>query len=69
MCSIALVDFLQSDFAVGNLAKVRILAQNDCVRSHVIESFNEFGGIGPTPSFWVLRRMDDGMERLKTFYT
>lgn len=69
MCSIALVDFLQSDFAVRNLAMVRILAQNDCARSYVIVSFNEFGGIGLTLPFWELRGMGDGMERLKTFYT
>ncbi len=54
--------------AGGNLKKGEDLAITYCARCHVIGDFNKFGGIGSTPSFPLIRGLDDGMERFQTFY-
>ena len=58
----------QTAVADGNIYQGRILAETHCARCHVIGDFNKFGGIGSTPSFRLLRSLDDGMERFQTFY-
>jgi len=37
-----------------------------CARAHVIGDFNPFGGIGSTPSFQLLAKRDDWLERFQT---
>ncbi len=48
--------------------KGRKIAIEHCSRCHVIGDYNRFGGIGSTPSFQVLARMPDYLERFRTFY-
>ncbi len=37
-----------------------------CARGHVIGDFNPFGGIGSTPSFQLLAKRSDWLERFQT---
>ncbi len=37
-----------------------------CARCHVIGDFNPFGGIGSTPSFQLLAKRSDWLERFQT---
>jgi mono/diheme cytochrome c family protein len=43
-------------------------ATTHCARCHVVGDHNKFGGIGSTPSFQLLARPDDYLERFETFY-
>ncbi len=54
--------------AEGAAASVEKLAIKYCSRCHVIGDYNRLGGIDSTPSFPVLARRDDFVERLQTFY-
>lgn len=58
----------QRAIADGDIDKGRELAVTHCARCHVIGEFNKFGGIGSTPSFRLIRGLEDGMERFQTFY-
>lgn len=51
------------DVAVGQRISLR-----QCGRCHVIGDANKFSGIGSTPSFGVLRAMDDWEDRFRAFY-
>ena len=44
------------------------LAHTHCARCHVIPDHNPYGGIESTPSFRLLARRDDYLERLQSFY-
>ena len=45
------------------------LALFNCGRCHVIGPRNKMGGIGSTPSFPVLRTIEDWEDRMKAFWT
>lgn len=44
------------------------LALQACGRCHVVGEINQMAGIGSTPSFAVLRSLEDWMERFTAFY-
>jgi len=52
------------DFAPGEK-----LALVNCGRCHVIGPRNRMGGIGSTPSFAVLKTIEDWEDRMKAFWT
>ncbi len=54
--------------AGGDPEQGRKIATGHCSRCHVIGDYNPGGGIGSTPSFQLLLRMDDWRERFATFY-
>lgn len=54
--------------ADGNAQKGRDVAVKHCTRCHVVGDANPYGGIGSTPSFQLLVRRDDWLERFQTFY-
>ncbi len=54
--------------ADGDWANGRKIAVEHCARCHVVGDFNPFGGIGSTPSFQLLAKRDDWLERYQTFY-
>ncbi len=54
--------------ADGNRVAGRKMALEHCARCHVIGDFNPFGGIGSTPSFQLLVKRNDWLERFQTFY-
>lgn len=54
--------------AEGDAAEGRRIAEQHCSRCHVIGKKDRMGGIGSTPSFPLLRRMDNWRERFETFY-
>lgn len=54
--------------SAGDREKGREIARQHCARCHVIGDHDRMGGIGSTPSFPLLRRMDDWRERFGTFY-
>lgn len=41
----------------------------NCGRCHVVSAKNRMGGIGSTPSFAVLRTIEDWEDRMKAFWT
>jgi hypothetical protein len=52
------------DYAPGE--KLTIL---NCGRCHVVSAKNRKGGIGSTPSFAVLRTIEDWEDRMKAFWS
>ncbi len=52
----------------GDAARGADLALSACGRCHVVGEANRMNGIGSTPSFAVLRSLDDWMERFWAFY-
>ena len=54
--------------ADGDREAGRRMSLEHCARCHVIGDFNPFGGIGSTPSFQLLAKRDDWLERFQTFY-
>ena len=52
------------DYAPGE--KLTLL---NCGRCHVVSPKNRMGGIGSTPSFAVLRTIEDWEDRMKAFWT
>ncbi len=52
----------------GNAALGETLAFTNCGRCHVIGERNKMQGIGSTPSFALLRSLDDWQQRFETFY-
>ncbi len=54
--------------ADGDREAGRKMALEHCARCHVIGDFNPFGGIGSTPSFQLLAKRSDWLERFQTFY-
>ncbi len=54
--------------AEGEAAEGRKIAVTHCARCHVIPDHDRYGGIGSTPSFRLLARRDDYLERMQSFY-
>ncbi len=54
--------------ADGDPEAGRKMSHEHCARCHVIGDFNPFGGIGSTPSFQLLAKRNDWLERFQTFY-
>ncbi|GAB4393648.1 MAG: hypothetical protein Tsb0032_13850 [Kiloniellaceae bacterium] len=54
--------------AAGDAGKGRQIAIDHCSRCHVIADYNPYGGIGSTPSFQIMARRDDYLERFQTFF-
>ncbi len=54
--------------AEGDAAAGRKISEQHCSRCHVVGDYNRYGGIGSTPSFQLLARRDDYLERFQTFY-
>ena len=46
----------------------RKVAHEHCSRCHEIGDFNPHGGISSTPSFQLLTKRNDWLERFQTFY-
>jgi mono/diheme cytochrome c family protein len=55
-------------WAGGDAAAGRKISETHCARCHVIGDFNPMGGIGSTPSFQLLAKRDDWLERFETFF-
>jgi mono/diheme cytochrome c family protein len=55
-------------WAGGDVAAGRKISETHCARCHVIGDFNPMGGIGSTPSFQLLAKRDDWLERFETFF-
>ena len=54
--------------AEGDATKGRQIAIDHCSRRHVIPDVNPYGGIGSTPSFRLLAKRGDYLERFQSFY-
>ena len=54
--------------AAGDAEKGRQIAIDHCSRCHVIADYNPYGGIGSTPSFRIMARRGDYLERFQTFF-
>ncbi len=54
--------------AEGDVDAGRRFATTHCARCHVVGDHNKFGGIGSTPSFQLLARMEDYLDRFSTFF-
>ncbi len=54
--------------AGGNAEAGRKISETHCARCHVVGDFNRMGGIGSTPSFQLLAKRDDWLERFGTFF-
>ncbi len=52
----------------GNAARGKTVAEQHCARCHVVGDFNPYGGIGSTPSFQLLAKRGDWLERFSTFF-
>ncbi len=52
----------------GNAARGKTVAEQHCARCHVVGDFNPYGGIDSTPSFQLLAKRDDWLERFSTFF-
>ncbi len=70
ICALALILFgaPSGARAEGSAEKGREIATTHCARCHVVGDFNPHGGIGSTPSFQLLARRDDYLERFGTFF-
>ena len=65
---ILVVSAAPGSYAEGDSEKGRSIAIKHCSRCHVIGDYNPYGGIGSTPSFQLLAKRDDYLERFQTFY-
>ena len=54
--------------AEGSAEIGRKFAETHCARCHVVGDFNPMGGIGSTPSFRLLAKRGDWLERFETFF-
>ncbi len=70
ICALALILFgvPSGARAEGSVEKGREIATKHCARCHVVGDFNPYGGIGSTPSFQLLAKRDDYLERFGTFF-
>ena len=55
-------------WAGGDAGTGRNISETHCARCHVVGDFNPMGGIGSTPSFQLLAKRDDWLERFGTFF-
>jgi len=54
--------------AAGSAEKGRAIAEKHFSRCHGVGAHNPMGGIGSTPSFQMITKMPDYLERYQTFY-
>ena len=54
--------------AEGGAEIGRKFAETHCARCQVVGDFNPMGGIGSTPSFQLLAKRNDWLERFETFF-
>lgn len=54
--------------AEGDVGRGRQIAIDHCSRCHVVPDHNPYGGISSTPSFRLLARRDDYLERFQSFF-
>jgi len=54
--------------AAGNSEAGHKISQQHCSRCHVIGDDNPYGGINSTPSFPLLAKREDYLERFQTFF-
>jgi len=54
--------------AQGDAAKGREIAKKHCARCHVIGADNRLGGIDSTPSFFLMARKPEYLDRVATFF-
>jgi mono/diheme cytochrome c family protein len=59
---------IASASAGGDAEAGRKFSETHCSRCHVVGNFNPMGGIGSTPSFQLLAKRDDRLERFETFF-
>ncbi|MEE8505617.1 MAG: c-type cytochrome [Kiloniellales bacterium] len=59
---------IASALAGGDAEAGRKFSETHCSRCHVVGNFNPMGGIGSTPSFQLLAKRDDRLERFETFF-
>ena len=55
-------------WAGGDAGAGRKISETHCARCHVVGDFNPMGCIGSTPSFQLLAKRDDWLERFETFF-
>ncbi len=55
-------------WAGGDVEAGRKISETHCARCHVVGDFNPMGGIGSTPSFQLLAKRHDWLERFETFF-
>ena len=55
-------------WAGGDAEAGRKISEIHCARCHVVGDFNPMGGIGSTPSFQLLAKRDDWLDRFETFF-
>ncbi len=55
-------------WAEGDVEAGRKIAETHCARCHVVGEFNPMGGIGSTPSFQLLAKRNDWLERFENFF-
>ena len=65
--SLALLSFAPAQ-AAGDGAAGRKLAERHCARCHVVGEATRYAGINSTPSFQLLAKRDDYLERFRSFY-
>ena len=59
---------LAAEAEAGDAAKGHILAIKFCARCHVIDHKNPFGGIGSSPSFPLMAKLEEMFRpRIRTF--
>ncbi len=54
--------------AEGSATKGKAFSEQNCARCHVVSEETRYGGIGSTPSFFLLASLGDYSERFLTFY-
>ncbi len=59
---------IASAWAGGGAEAGRKFSETHCARCHVVGDFNPMGGIGSTPSFQLLAKRNDWLERFETFF-
>ncbi len=66
--ALGLLTWVSGVHAQGDSVAGRKIAEKHCSRCHVIGDYNPSGGIGSTPSFQLLAKRSDYLERFQTFF-
>ncbi len=66
--AVSIVTAIPTAFAEGDTESGRRVSEQHCARCHVVGDFNPMGGIGSTPSFQLLAKRADWLERFQTFF-
>ena len=64
----SIVTSIPAALAEGDPEAGRRVSEKHCARCHVVGDFNPMGGINSTPSFQLLAKRGDWLERFQTFY-